>query len=476
MSWNRAHLARHLLRYLCISGSLICAVPGRLAADEVDDLVESTRQRQQIPGLAVLVVHHGKTVKAQGYGLANVEHQVPVTPETVFQSGSMGKQFTATAVMMLVEEGKIGLDDSIRRHLAKAPDSWEPMTVRHLLSHESGLGDYPFGFNMRRDYTEEQLLEVIFKSKLKFAPGDGWSYSNLGYMVLGALIRQVSGQFYGDFLQERVFKPCGMTATRIISEADIVPHRAAGYVLVKGELKNQEWVSPSLNTTADGSLYLTILDLARWDAALRDESLLKQATLQQMWTVVPLNDGRPNRGHYGFGWMCRDVRGHRVVEHGGAWQGFFTHIARYLDDELTVAVLTNLAAGSGSNPAKLAHEVAGHYVPALRPAVRKPIDDPEPQVTNKLREQIALLAQGQADPEEFAGEARATIFPDHVADVKAQFGPLGAIRELTLIERSSEAEQRTLVYWLRFERGPLLELKVKLTAEGKIASIDAEAE
>jgi CubicO group peptidase (beta-lactamase class C family) len=461
---------------LWIVGSLICLLAGRLSADEVDDLVEAARQRQRIPGLAVLVIHHGQTVKAQGYGLANIEHQVPVTPETVFQSGSMGKQFTATAVMMLIEEGKIKLDESIRVYLKDAPESWEPITIRHLLSHESGLGDHPLGFNMRRDYTEEQLLEIIFKSKLKFAPGQDWSYSNLGYMVLGAVIRQASGQFYGDFLRDRVFKPSGMTSTRIISEADIVPHRAAGYRLVKDELKNQEWVSPSLNTTADGSLYLTILDLARWDAALRGETLLKQATLKQMWTVAPVNDGRPNRGHYGFGWMCRDIDGHRAVEHGGAWQGFFTHIARYLDDELTVAVLTNLEAGSGSNPAKLTREVAGQYVPALRPPVRKPIDDPEPDVTAKIREQITRLAQGQADPEEFAGEARATIFPDHVADVKAQFGPLGTIRELTLVARTSEADKRALVYWLRFQRGPLLELKLMLTAEGKIAKIDAEAE
>ena len=182
--------------------------------------------------------------------------------------------------------------------------------------------------------------------------------------LLGILIHKITGEFYGDFLHQRIFAPLGMTTTRILSEADIIPNRAAGYRLVNGELKNQEWVAPLLNTTADGSLYFTVLDLAKWDAALYTEKLLKRASLDQMWTVAKLNDGKPNAGNYGFGWFVHQANGHRLLEHGGAWQGFTTQICRYVDDRLTVVVLTNLDA-EHSNPGRIAHRVAGLYDPAL---------------------------------------------------------------------------------------------------------------
>src|SRR5438128_2212772 len=237
-------------------------------ATRVDDYIKAEMQRQRIPGLSLAVIKDGQIILARGYGFANVELQVPVKPETIFQSGSMGKQFTATAVMMLVEAGKLSLADPITKFFSDAPDSWKIITVRHLLTHTAGTTDYPRDFDFRRDYTEDELLKRAEVIPLSFQPGEKWSYSNLGYVLLGILIHKVSGQFYGDFLQERVFRPLGLTTARIISEADIVPNRAAGYRLVKGELKNQDWVSPSLNTTADGALYLTVYDMAKWDAAL----------------------------------------------------------------------------------------------------------------------------------------------------------------------------------------------------------------
>jgi CubicO group peptidase (beta-lactamase class C family) len=315
--------------------------------------------RQHIPGLALLVARSGEIVRAQGFGFSNVELRVPVKPETVFQSGSMGKQFTATAVMMLVEEGKVSLDDSITKYVPEAPAAWKPVTVRNLLSHTGGFTDYPNNFNFRKDRTEEELLKIVAAIPLAFPPGTKWSYSNLGYLTLGILIHRVTGNFYGEMLQARIFQPLGMNTTRIMNEADIVPNRAAGYRLVKGQLKNQEWVSPTLNTTADGSLYFSILDLAKWDAALYTEKLLKRSSLEQMWTVVKLNNGQPNSGDYGFGWEIQSIHGHRVIGHGGAWQGFETHISRYVDDKLTVVVLSNLA---GADPGKIADYVAELYI------------------------------------------------------------------------------------------------------------------
>jgi CubicO group peptidase (beta-lactamase class C family) len=325
----------------------------------ISEYVRTEMQRQHIPGVALLVSHNGRIVQAEGFGLANVELQVPVKPETIFQSGSVGKQFTATAVMMLVEEGKVHLDDPLTKYFPDAPSIWNDVTVRELLSHTAGFGDYPDKFDFRKDWTEEELLKVVEAIPLAYPPGTKWEYSNLGYLTLGILIHRVTGEFYGDFLQQRIFQPLGMTTTRIISEADIIQNRAAGYRLVKGELKNQEWVAPTVNTTADGSLYFSILDLAKWDAALYTDKLLKRSSLDQMWTPAKLKDGQPNKDGYGFAWFIGDRHGHRLISHEGAWQGFKSVIARYVNDQLTVVVLANLAE---AQPAEIAEHVADMYL------------------------------------------------------------------------------------------------------------------
>jgi CubicO group peptidase (beta-lactamase class C family) len=344
---------------------------------KVDAYIEAEMRAEKIPGLALAIVGDGKTIKSRGYGLANIELDVPVKPETIFQTGSVGKQFTATAVMMLVEDGKLRLDDPIGKYLSGAPATWKNITVRNLLTHTSGIHDYETEslkkkgaafINLRNDYTEDELFKKFSGLPLDFPPGSKWNYSNSGYVILGILIHKVTGQFYGDVLQERIFRPLGMTYTRIISEADIIRNRAAGYRLVNGEMKNQEWVSPMLNTTADGALYTNIVDMARWDAALYTEKLLKKGSLDQMWTAVCLNDGKT--ADYGLGWDVTSVNGHRLIEHGGAWQGFTTQISRYVDDKFTVIVLTNLDA-EYSQPDKVAHNVAAIYNPALTPVPTK---------------------------------------------------------------------------------------------------------
>lgn len=344
--------------------SILILVPIVSGADRAGDFVNDYLKKKQIPGCAILVRQNGKVVLSAGYGMANLEHGVRVTPQTVFQSGSMGKQFTAMAVMMLVEEGKLSLDDKISNHLA-VPSTWSSISVRHLLTHTSGLGDYPEDFSLQRDYTEDELLKMITAQPLGFAAGEKWNYSNLGYVTLGILIHKVSGEFYGDLLQKRIFAPLGMTHTRIISEADIIPNRAAGYVLKDGVLQNQKWVSPALNTTADGSLYFTVEDIARWDEALAAGKLLSHAGFEQMWTPVKLNNG--SSAPYGFGWQIQKTdSGHRMLEHGGAWQGFASYIARYPDDHLTVVTFCNRA---GAGAAYIAKRVAGFYVPELAPRV-----------------------------------------------------------------------------------------------------------
>jgi CubicO group peptidase (beta-lactamase class C family) len=448
-----------------------------IQSQSVDDYLAQEMKAQHIPGLALGVYRNGEIVKAQGYGLANVELNVAVKPETIFQSGSVGKQFAATAVMMLVEEGKVGLDDAITKYFPGAPDAWNNIKVRNLLSHTSGLAEYesdertgPSGpFYLRLDFTEDELLKKAEALPFDFQPGEKWSYRNTNYLLLGFLIRKVTGEFYGDYLQERIFKPLGMNATRIISEADIIPNRAAGYQLVKGELKNQDWVSPTFNSTADGALYFTVLDLAKWDAALCTEKLVKKSSLDQMWTVAKLNDGKPNKSNYGFAWTIDQMNGHRVIEHGGAWQGFTTYIARYVDDKLTVVVLTNLDSAH-SNPGRIAHHVAGLYVPALMPPELKPIEDKEPQVTAFFREVLQKIAEGKADPEWFTPDRRKELFPDRIKALGEFVKSLGALKSLDLVERKEEDGLPAYTYRAAFSDRTML-LRLTLSPDGKIAGM-----
>lgn len=353
---------RLLVRFTVLGVLVLTQAPlaGR-QADDIDTIVRREMAAQRVPGMAVAVIRRGEVVKAQGYGVANLEHQVPVTDRTIFQSGSLGKQFTAAAIMLQVQDGTLSLSDPLSKYFAPAPESWHTITVRHLLTHTSGIPDYNDGLlDYRKDYTEDELVAFAKTLPLDFTPGSEWKYSNTGYILLGALVRKVSGQFYGDVLRDRVFTPLGMATARVISEADIIANRAAGYRLDGGEIKNQEWVSPVLNTTADGSLYLSLQDLIAWDRGIRTGAILSAESWRQVFTPVTLTSGRVHP--YGFGFVVDRLAGRTVQQHTGAWQGFKTSIARYGPDELTVIALANLAQ---ANPKAVGDRVAAHFIPAL---------------------------------------------------------------------------------------------------------------
>lgn len=352
-------------------------------SDKVDSYVDKALIERHIPGLALAVIRDGVPVKIKGYGLSDVEHRVPVNPETVFQSGSVGKQFTAAAILQLKEEGKLQLEDKISKFFSGTSQTWRNITVRHLLTHTSGIPDYESAnlLDLRKDYTEQELLQFAMQLPLDFEPGDKWAYSNTAYALLGILIRQVTGQFYGDFLQEKIFAPLSMETARVINEADIVLNRSSGYELHNGEWKNQSWVSPSLNTTADGTIYLSILDLVKWDAGIAKEKILNAADLKTMVTPVKLNNDSLHP--YGFAWFLNPINGHKAFQHSGSWQGFNSYIARFPDDKLTVIVLTNLYP---SNPGLIAHDIAALCIPELSRQKVSPTKDNNTALTALITE------------------------------------------------------------------------------------------
>lgn len=449
--------------------------PKQLAA--IDDFVHHEMAVQRVPGLELGIYSRRRILLARGYGLANVELNVPVKPETLMQSGSVGKQFVSAAIMLLVEEGRISLDDSITKYFPDAPAAWKPILIRNLLSHTSGLSEYetpertgPDGpFYFRLDFTEDQLVKKVEALPIEWAPGEKWDYRNTNYMLLGVIIHKITGMPYAQFLSERIFKPLGMTSTRLISDRDIIPNRAAGYQInEKGELENQAWVSPTFNSTADGTLYFNVLDLAKWDEALYGTKLLKQSSLDWMWTVYRLNDGKPNFAGYGFGWFITAQNGHKLIEHGGAWQGFTCRISRYPDDSLTVAVLTNLEAGY-SNPREIAHVVAGLVDPALKVPKLEAIADNQPELAMRLEKLLNEIVAGRDIRAEMTPQLSAAITTDEMQRSLGKLWPGGT---LTLVRRElgTEGESR-LVSWYRLSKGGDAALLVfGVGADGKVST------
>lgn len=326
----------------------------------VDSYIESIMILQKIPGLALAVLRNGKPVILKGYGYSNLEHKVPVSTNTLFQIGSLGKQFTATLAMMLVEQKMLDIDALVSEYIS-VPAAWSTISIRQLLNHTSGLRDYAFEIDYRQDYSEDELLQILLDMPLEFSPGEDWSFSNTGYALFGIIIRRLTGRHWSSFLQKRIFSKLDMKTACAIDESKIIPNRASGYVYKHEEIFNHDWVAPSIMTTADGSSYLSIIDIANWERGLRGQKILSASAKETIYTEAKLNSGESVG--YGLGWHIGKINGQRVVEHGGTFQGFQTYITRYEDGKLTVAVLTNQL---DARPEVICHAVAGLVSEKLR--------------------------------------------------------------------------------------------------------------
>ncbi|MFL5529595.1 MAG: serine hydrolase domain-containing protein [Gemmatimonadaceae bacterium] len=347
-------------------------------ADKLDAYIEGEMSKQHIPGLSLAVVQDGKVVKSKAYGLANMELNVRATPGTVYQIQSITKSFVACGIMLLVEDGKIGLDDKITKYLNGLPQAWSDVTVRQMLTHTSGIPSFVqdqgggaaiVAFAQKTD-SSEQIIRWAAARPLKFAPGEGRKYSSTGYHLLGMIIEKVSGKPWGQFLRDRIFTPLGMTSTRVYSQFDIIPNRAAGYNHFGDVPVNGLIFTPAIMESAAGGLVSTVEDMAKWEIALEQGKILKASTLAQMAMPIKLkNDSivqESDGTRYGLGWDLPTWQGHRVMAHGGDHVTGFTAIfARFIDDKVAVIVLTNLMP---FDIRAVTMGVAGFYVPGLAPA------------------------------------------------------------------------------------------------------------
>lgn len=315
---------------------LLLAPSAGAPADRLDAFIAAEMKRQNIPGLSLAVVREGQVVRSGGYGLAHVSRRVPATATTVYKIASVSKQFIATGIMLLVQEGRLGLDDPIGRHLDDAPASWSGITIRHLLTHTAGLVREPPAYAWNRPQPDAVVVRSAYGQPLRFPPGEKWEYSNTGYFALAEVIRRVSGRPWTGFLADEVFTPSGMTTTLPTDTTAALPDRAQGYEDNDRLREAGEWLA----LRPSGAFLSTVLDLAKWDAMLDGDRILTAASRRQMWTPVALNGG--GTYPYGFGWQLQPLNGRRAVHHGGGGPGARAKMARYLDDRLTVIVLINL--------------------------------------------------------------------------------------------------------------------------------------
>jgi CubicO group peptidase (beta-lactamase class C family) len=332
----------------------------------IDHVFENFRDTDG-PGCALGVSRGGNVVLERGYGMANLETDTPIRPTSIFHVASVSKQFTATAIMLLEREGKLSLDDDIRKYLPEIPDYGTKITIRHLLTHTSGLRDQweLIGFARGRfeedRITEADVLDIVSRQKsLNFAPGSEYAYSNTGFTLLGVIVKRITGRSLKDFAAERIFAPLGMTRTHFHDDYSmLVPGRTSAYEPRRGTAAKWRVSIPNFDTYGATSLYTTVGDLLKWEANL-DHPVVGDARMyERMETRTPLTTG--DTSSYGFGLVMGSYRGARVIEHNGADAGYRSYVGRFPDKGLAIAIACN---SSTANTTALARGVADAYLGA----------------------------------------------------------------------------------------------------------------
>jgi len=413
-----------------------CAAQQRLTSPKenpvprMEELVQFYVANKQFMG-TVLVARQEKVLLSKGYGFADLEWDIPNTPNTKFRLGSVTKQFTAACILLLEERGKLKIEDPIRKYMPDAPAAWNKITIFHLLTHTSGIPsftDFPDYSSSEAVHSTPEKLVARFRDKpLDFQPGEKWRYSNSGYVLLGYLMERVTGQTYADFVQQNIFEPLGMKDSGYDSNSAVIVHRASGYSPSAEGPVNAGYIDMSIPFSA-GALYSTTEDLLRWEQGLFGGKLLAPASLEKMTT--------PFKEDYALGLGVHSASGRKVIEHGGGIEGFNTHLAYYPDDQLVVVALANLNGGAASAMVpKLASLARGEAL--VLPSERKEITL-APQVLSQyvgtyefaqMGRKMWIRLEGEHLSTQLSGQSRVPIFAESeskfflkVVDAQIEFG------------------------------------------------------
>ena len=438
----------------------IAAQPGQTAGESARvDAIMSALVGAATPGAAVIVIRDGKVVHQKGYGLADVDAKTPITTSTTFDLASVSKQFTAMAIMLLAERGKLAYTDPLTKFFPEFPAYAAKITVRHLLHHTSGLPDYMEVFAKRpagisAEPTAREAITMLAQvAEPRFAPGDRWQYSNSGYVVLGQIAEKASGMSFPAFMKAHVFDPLGMASTIVSDEIKAPsPNRAVSYAPAGPGFRNADY-TPLNRIYGDGNVNTSVEDMFKWDQALYTERLVKQATLAEAFTPAKLNNG--SMTEYGFGWAVSTVNGLQVLSHGGGWAGFRTTITRIPSERFSVVVLSNLATFT---PGPVARRIANVYLGDTMPV--KPVVRVDPKtlatyvgkyelrpglVIDVALEQETLIATPTGQPKlRLAAESDTKFYVIASEDIGMTFNKdaAGKVASLTLHQRGDHLAKR----------------------------------
>jgi CubicO group peptidase (beta-lactamase class C family) len=334
-NFSRAHWFCSLLLLLIINFG---------EAQDVSRELDSLMQKQfkpNEPGAVALVIKNGTPIYRKAFGMADLEHNVQMTPEHVFGIGSMTKQFTAVGILMLMEQGSLSPEDSITKFINDYPTKDHVITIHHLLTHTSGVKSYTEMEKWRKiwrnDLTVQEMMDVFKNEPMDFAPGEEWHYSNSGYFLLGVVIEKVSGMSYGEFVEKSFFEPLEMKNTYYGSRSRIIPNRAMGYQRGR-EYRNAEYLSHTQPFSA-GAIMSTVDDLSKWQRAIQNNALVKRETIEKAFTNHSLNNGKPT--YYGYGWALDEINGSFTREHSGGIFGYSSNGIYLPKEDVYVVVLSN---------------------------------------------------------------------------------------------------------------------------------------
>jgi len=358
---HRLTTACTVLVLAALGSALIAADSGDEEARRVDVLFERW-DRKGSPGCSLGIVREGRLIYEHGYGMANLEHDIPITSDTVFRIASVSKQFTAMSLLLLEQDGALSLGDDIRKYLPDMPDYGRPISIRHLVQHSSGIRDYEgittlLGIAYEDTYIEQEILELLARQKaLNFAPGERYLYSNSGYLLLGKIVERVSGKTLRQFVDERIFRPLGMRVSLIRDDhTEMIEHRASGYApLEDGGFRIAE---SHYDMVGDGSVFTTVRDLYRWDQNFYHQKIGGEKVAESQHETLVLNDGRNML--YAAGLEIGAYGGLRFVAHSGSWVGFKAQLLRFPEQRFSVICLCN---DESANPTALALQIADIYL------------------------------------------------------------------------------------------------------------------
>lgn len=438
-------------------------------ADATDDLIAKQMKAANIPGMSLLITKNDQVIKRAAYGKASIELDVPMTTEHVMESGSIGKTFTATVILQLMEEGKLSLDDKLEQRFDHCPDAWKNITIKQLLNHVTGLPDYAVvpGLGLIEHWTYDQWLERMGKLPFDFPTGTQWAYSNTNYLILGKVAEKVGGKPILDLVRERILDKLGMKHSYVADELAIIPHRAQGYLRMGQELHNGLFIEPGYG---DGSLINSCEDLATFERSFREGTLLKPETVKMMQTPQRLPNGR--KTPYGFAWFVRDTNHVHLISHGGNTAGFFASMFRVPSANLTIVLMGNVNDIGGDS---IAQKVAELYVPELPYKKLPEAKDPDPTLSAKLLDTLKSLAAGHPKEDLLDPEYAARLHTGRGQMVLQNYARFAQVSKLAFLEK--ETDDPDTIWRYRVEiGGQSFVVGFAVTKEGKVYNVGTRGE